>query len=104
MSRLTSAATRIRGRCRRGHALVKGKMPGHEPLPEGQGQAQQGEEAKNQVQDHGSLLVVIVRAIVIEAATGRKRKSEGRGPKEVRRPKPESRKRERLRGVNSGLG
>jgi hypothetical protein len=57
------------GRRRRGDALVQGKAPSDEPLPECQGQAQQGEEAKNQVQDHCSLLMVVVRAMVTERAT-----------------------------------
>jgi hypothetical protein len=91
MSLLTSAATRIRGRRGRGHALVQRKAPSDEPLPEGQGQAQQGEEAKNQVQDHGSLLMVVFRAIVIEPATGRLCKSEIRSPKTEGNPKAEIR-------------
>ena len=61
------------------------KAPGDEPLPECQGQAQQGEEAKNQVQDHCSLLMVVVRAMVIECATQRPCKSE------IRTPTPEGR-------------
>src|ERR1035441_7515998 len=74
--RLTAAATRIGGRGGRGHALVQGEAPGDQPLPERQGEAQQGEGAENQVQDHCWFRLVVVRAIVIELAPGRKRKSE----------------------------
>jgi hypothetical protein len=65
------------------HALVKGKAPGDEPLPERQGQTQQGEGAENQVQDHCLFLMVVVSAILIEPAAERKRKSESRGHKEM---------------------
>jgi hypothetical protein len=56
-------------------------MPGDEPLPERQGQAQQGEGAENQVQDHCLFFMVVVGAIVIELARGWKWKSEIRNPK-----------------------
>jgi len=81
---------RIKRRGGLGHALVQGKTPGNKPLPECQCQAQQGEGAENQVQDH-CLLCVVVRAIVIEPARGRKWKSEARKLKETRRPKSERR-------------
>ena len=54
---------------------MQGKAPGDEPLPKRQGQAQHGEGAENQVQDHCLFPKVVVRAIVIEPATARKRKS-----------------------------
>ncbi len=40
------------------------ETPGHQPLPECQGQAQYGQRAENEVQDHGQVIVVVVRAIV----------------------------------------
>jgi hypothetical protein len=81
---------------------VQGKAPGDEPLPERQGEAQQGEGAENQVQDHCWFLKVVVGAIVIEPAAGRKWKSE------TRKPKTEGRERDWMkggvRGMNSGFG
>ena len=60
---------------------MQGKAPGDEPLPERQGQAQQGEGAENQVQDHCLFLMVVVGAIVIEPATGRKARITSQGAK-----------------------
>ena len=51
---------------------MQGETPRHEPLPQRQGQAQQGKGAENQVQDHCLFRIVVVHAIVSELAAGRK--------------------------------